>query len=75
MKKETMRDFPGGLVAETLHFQYKGRGFEPWWVNQHPTCPSAWPKKHYFKNTLLFTVNISSVPLKFQILSCVYVCV
>ena len=27
------RDFPGGPVAKTPHFQCTGCGFDPWWGN------------------------------------------
>ena len=28
--KLNIRDFPGALVAKTLHSQCKGSGFDPW---------------------------------------------
>ena len=29
-KKRTERDFPGGPVVKTPHFQSRGHGFNPW---------------------------------------------
>ena len=29
-KKSSLKDFPGGLVAKTLHSQWRGPGFDPW---------------------------------------------
>ena len=29
-KKGNLRDFPGCLVTKTLHFQFRGPGFDPW---------------------------------------------
>ena len=31
--KREKRDFPGGQVIKTLHFQSKWQGFNPWFVN------------------------------------------
>ena len=28
--KLDVRDFPGGPVVKTLHFQCRGHGFDPW---------------------------------------------
>ena len=33
-KKERYWDFSGGPVANTLHSQFRGRGFDPWSRNQ-----------------------------------------
>ena len=27
---KTWRNFPGGLIVKTLHFQCRGHGFDPW---------------------------------------------
>ena len=34
--KTTFRDFPGDLVAKTLHSQCRGPGFHPWSGNEIP---------------------------------------
>ena len=34
--KSVKRDFAGGSVVKTLHFQYRGRGFDPWWGTKIP---------------------------------------
>ena len=31
--KKIWWDFPGGPVGKTLHSQYRGPGFDPWWGN------------------------------------------
>ena len=31
LKVKSMEDFPGGTVAETLHSQFRGPRFCPWW--------------------------------------------
>ena len=38
-------DFPGGPVVNTLHFQCRGRGFDPWSENWEPASSAAQPKK------------------------------
>ena len=30
LKKKKRRDFPSGLVVRTLHFHWRGPGFNPW---------------------------------------------
>ena len=34
-------NFPGGPVVNTLHFQCRGRGLDPWSGNYDPTCRMA----------------------------------
>ena len=38
-------DFPGGLVANALHFHCRQSGFNPWSGEQDSTCLAVWPKK------------------------------
>ena len=45
IKNPLTRDFPGGLVVKTLHFQCRGCRFDSWSRNKDPTCCVAWPKK------------------------------
>ena len=42
------RDFPGGPVAKTMHFQCRGHGFDPWLGSEDPTCLVA--KKFFLNN-------------------------
>ena len=32
-KEAVSQDFPEGLVAKSLHSQFRGPGFNPWWEN------------------------------------------
>ena len=45
IKNPLTRDFPGGLVVKTLHFQCRGCRVDPWSRNKDPTGCVAWPKK------------------------------
>ena len=36
--KNRNRDFPGGPVAKTLHFQCRGAGVPSWVAELDPTC-------------------------------------
>ena len=51
IKNPLTRDFPGGLVVKTLHFQCRGCRVDPWSRNKDPTGCVAWPK-----NLLLVTI-------------------
>ena len=33
LKVTCQGDFPGGPVVKTPCFQFRGRGFDPWWGN------------------------------------------
>ena len=41
IKKASDRDFPGGLVAKTTHFQFRGHEFDPWSGNKDSICHMA----------------------------------
>ena len=45
IKNPLTRDFPGGLVVKTLHFQCRGCRVVPWSRNKDPPGCVAWPKK------------------------------
>ena len=44
-RKQGWRDFPGGPLVKTLHFQCKDLGFDPWLGNGDPTCCTIRPKE------------------------------
>ena len=43
--KVLVENIPGGPVVKTLHFPWRGPGFDPWSENVDPTCHAVWPKK------------------------------
>ena len=42
--RKYMRDFPGGSVVKTLHFDCRGLWFDSWLGNEDPICCKVWPK-------------------------------
>ena len=55
--KKTNGDFPGSPVAQTLHFQWRGHGFDPWSRKEHPTCCMTQPKDEREKKKIFFKTN------------------
>ena len=43
--KVNLESFPGGPVAKTVHFQRRGREFDPWLGNWDPRHPCSLAKK------------------------------
>ena len=67
IKNPLTRDFPGGLVVKTVHFQCRGCRFDSWSRNKDPTCCVAWPKKkkkpHREQNKPATCYDSSLVPI------------
>ena len=40
---KVMRDLPGGPVVKTLHSQFRGPWFDPWFRELDPACPNEDP--------------------------------